>query len=157
LSHELKYGASYRVATSVTSSNWQGGGYIQAPAVARDSPPAGQNEVYLSRQALAGVKTKYTSAYVQDTLTTGNLTLNLGLRYDRQGGDNLPETVTATPIRPDLLPAVTYGGSPIGFTWKTWAPRVGLTYALGKDRATLLRASYSRFANQLGSGPTEAQ
>jgi hypothetical protein len=157
LSHELKYGASYRVATSITSSNWQGGGYIDTPGVAPVTPPPGENFVYLSRQAFPGVKTKYTSAYVQDTLTTGNLTVNLGLRYDRQGGDNLPLTVPANPVRPDLLPPVAFAGSPIGFTWKTWAPRVGLTYALGKDRSTLLRASYSRFADQLGAGPTQAQ
>ena len=31
------------------------------------------------------------------------------------------------------------------------APRLGLTYALGKDRKTLLRATYARFADQLDS------
>jgi hypothetical protein len=61
--------------------------------------------------------------------------------------------VAANPVEPNLLPAVSFGGGPIGFTWKTWAPRVGLTYALGKDRGTLLRASYSRFADQLGTNP----
>src|SRR5262249_4699789 len=45
-----------------------------------------------------------------------------------------------------------YAGAPAGFTWTDWAPRVGLTYALGKDRSTLLRASYSRFADQLAAG-----
>jgi hypothetical protein len=158
LSHELKYGASYRVATSVTSSAWQGSGYIVAPAVSGYGPfPAGQQALYLSRDALPGVKTKYTSGYVQDTLTSGNLTVNLGLRYDRQGGDNLPEVVGANALAPNLLPAVSFAGSPIGFTWKTWAPRLGLTYALGKDRATLLRASYSRFADQLSADVNHAQ
>jgi hypothetical protein len=157
LSHELKYGASYRVATSVTSVNWQGGGFIDGPAVAPVTPPAGENFLYLSRAEFAGVKTKYTSAYAQDTLTTGNLTVNLGLRYDRQGGDNLPEVVPANPIAPALLPPVQFGGSTIGFTWKTWSPRLGLTYALGKDRSTLLRASYSRFADQLSADSNHAQ
>jgi len=153
LSHELKYGAAYRIAESATNLNWAGSGYIVDGSLGPESnsPPAGLNGLYLSRAALPDVKTKYTSAYAQDTLTTGNLTVNLGLRYDRQGGDNLAALVPANPIRPDLLPAVAYGGGPAGFTWKTWAPRAGLTYALGKDRATLLRASYSRFADQLGS------
>jgi hypothetical protein len=150
VSHELKYGAAYRQATSVTSSGWQGGGYIVNGPVFYGNP---NNYAALSRTAIPGVKTKYTSVYAQDTLTSGNLTANIGLRYDRQGGDNLATTVPANPIVPDLLPAVSFGGGPIGFTWKTWAPRVGLTYALGKDRATLLRASYSRFADQLGSSP----
>ncbi|HXO40337.1 MAG TPA: hypothetical protein VN999_02740, partial [Thermoanaerobaculia bacterium] len=50
------------------------------------------------------------------------------------------------------LPAVSFAGGPSGFAWNTWSPRLGLTYALGKDRSTLLRASYSRFADQLSTG-----
>ena len=151
LSHELKYGAAYRIAESATNFNWAGSGWIADSAVSSLSPGPGLNGLYLSRAALPDVKAKYTSAYAQDTLTTGNLTVNLGLRYDRQGGDNLGSTVPANSAAPDLLPAVTYAGGTAGFTWKTWSPRVGLTYALGKDRSTLLRASYSRFADQLGN------
>ncbi len=151
VSHELKYGAAYRIATSVTSAGWQGGGFILSNAIT--GAPAGENSLYLARTGIPGVKTKYTSVYAQDTLSSGNLTANLGLRYDRQGGDNLGDSVPANSVRPDLLPAVSFAGGPIGFTWKTWAPRVGLTYALGKDRTTLLRASYSRFADQLGTAP----
>ncbi len=149
LSNELKYGASYRVATSVTSSGWQGGGFILSDALTGTA----DNYLILARPGIPKVQVKYTSAYAQDTITTGNLTANIGLRYDRQGGDNLGDSVTANSVRPDLLPAVSYAGGPIGFTWKTWAPRVGLTYALGKDRSTLLRASYSRFADQLATAP----
>ncbi len=39
-----------------------------------------------------------------------------------------------------------------GFDWTSISPRLGLTYALGAERKTLLRASYSRFADQLGTG-----
>ena len=38
------------------------------------------------------------------------------------------------------------------FEWDTIVPRVGLTYALGQERKTLLGAPYSRFADQLASG-----
>jgi len=34
--------------------------------------------------------------------------------------------------------------------FKDWQPRVSATYALGKNRTTLLRGSYARFADQLG-------
>ncbi len=98
----------------------------------------------------------FTQGYAQDTLTSGNLTANLGLRYDRQGGKNLPEVAPANPVRPDLLPASSYAGGPIGFTWTSWSPRVGLTYALGKDRSTLLRGSYARFADQLSADANHA-
>jgi Carboxypeptidase regulatory-like domain len=152
LSHELKYGAAYRIAESATNSNWAGSGWISDAANGfLGNEPAGTNDLFLSRAALPDVKIKYTSAYAQDTLSAGSLTVNLGLRFDRQTGDNLGVTIPANPIAPALLPAVTYGGAPAGFTWTTWAPRVGLTYALGNDRSTLLRASYSRFADQLSA------
>jgi hypothetical protein len=149
LSHELKYGAAYRIAESATNFNWAGSGWVSDGANGFLGAPPGENDLFLSRAALPDVKVKYTNAYAQDTLTTGNLTVNVGLRYDRQTGDNLGVSIPANPIAPTLLPAVTYAGGPAGFTWTTWAPRVGLTYALGKDRSTLLRASYSRFADQL--------
>ncbi len=151
VSNELKYGASYRVATAVTSVNWQGGGLIF-----QDGFGPGVGFLALSREELVGIKTKYSSGYVQDTLTTGSLTANLGLRYDRQTGDNLSETVPANFLEPTILPAQSFAGGPIGFTWTDWSPRIGLTYALGKDRSTLLRASYSRFADQLGSAVASA-
>src|ERR1700724_2693108 len=154
LSHELKYGAAYRIAESATNVNWSGSGLMISGSLSPElnSPPAVLNALYLSRAALPDAKVKYTNAYAQDTLTTGNLTVNVGLRFDRQTGDNLAVTVPANPIAPTLLPAVAYARAPAGFTWTDWSPRVGLTYALGKDRSTLLRASYSRFADQLGAG-----
>jgi Carboxypeptidase regulatory-like domain len=152
LSHELKYGAAYRIAESATNATWAGSGWISDAANGfLGNEPAGTNDLFLTRAALPVTKTKYTQAYGQDTLTAGNLTANIGVRFDRQYGDNLASTVPANPIAPELLPAVSYAGGPSGFTWTNWSPRLGLTYALGKDRSTLLRASYSRFTEQLGS------
>jgi hypothetical protein len=157
LSHELKYGASYRQAESVTNRGFPGGGLIEAPNEdGFGPPPNGLNGLYLARNALAGVNMKYTSGYVQDTVTTGNLTANLGLRFDDQTGDNLAETVPANSIDPALLPAVSYAGGNIGFRWQTFSPRLGLTYALGQDHNTLLRFSYSRFADQLSADGAHA-
>jgi hypothetical protein len=85
-------------------------------------------------------------------MTFGNLTANLGLRYDKQGGENQAASAAANPFRPDLLPAVNYPGQDLGFEWETISPRLGLTYAMGQDRNTLLRASYSHFADQLATG-----
>jgi hypothetical protein len=57
--------------------------------------------------------------------------------------------VDAHPVLPDLLPALSFAGNDAGFEWETILPRLGVTYALGAERRTLLRASYSRFAEQL--------
>ena len=152
LSHELKYGAGFREAEVQSLSRWAGAGFMLALGA---SAPNTQY-ILLAREAKPASKTEYTSAYIQDTLSLGNLTINAGLRYDKQGGENLPSTVSANSLFPDLLPSFTYQGGDAGFEWETIAPRLGLTYALGAERKTLLRASYSRFADQLGSATTSA-
>ncbi len=141
LSHELKYGAGYRVVEVRSLSSYPGGGLEFSPEF-----------LQLSRDGVANVDAQYTSAFVQDTLAAGRLTINLGLRWDRQTGENLPTSVPANPVAPDLLPAVRVDGSDAGFAWTDLVPRLGATWALGEKRNTLLRASYSRYADQLGSG-----
>ena len=47
------------------------------------------------------------------------------------------------------MPAVTFSGADAPFDWTTISPRIGLTYALGEERKTLLRASFSRFPEQI--------
>src|SRR4029079_7179553 len=98
------------------------------------------------------VVNKYDQAYVQDTMTVGNLTANVGIRYDKQGGENISRTLRASPHLPSVLPEVHFNGGDIGFEWTDITPRLGITYALGAERKTLLRARYSRFADAVGAG-----
>ena len=130
-------------------SRWGGVGYrLRLLAVYLDDAVIG-----LARDAGPSVRTNYTSVYAQDTLTVGNLTANIGVRYDKQDGENLAALAAGQPGRlPSVLPAVSVAKGDIGFAWTDITPRLGLTYALGAERKTLLRASYSRFADQLGSG-----
>ena len=58
----------------------------------------------------------------------GNLTVNLGARFDYQQGKNLPSAVPANPVFPELLPAVVYpGDTGYPITWRMVQPRVGAT------------------------------
>ena len=151
LSHELKFGAGYRIAEVASLSRWPGLGYY----LTNDwgfGENGDQGLVYLMRDGFPASEQTYTNLYAQDTLSAGNLTVNLGLRYDLQESENLARTVRANPFFPELLPAYTFNGSEAGFEWESIVPRLGLTYALGAERKTLLRASYSRFADQLGTG-----
>ena len=85
---------------------------------------------------------------MSDTLTSDRLTVSAGVRYDYGRARNAAASVPANPEYPDLLPAVQYPGDE-GYPISAgrWQPRVGATYALGQKRRTLLRASYSRFAD----------
>jgi hypothetical protein len=148
VSHELKFGAGYRQADVTSLTTWPNGTIVLDAAAAGTS----LNLLEVVRNGGASIKQKYKDAYAQDTLTSGNLTVNIGVRYDIQGGENQARTQPANPFLPNVLPQASTTSADIGFEWKSFSPRVGLTYALGPERKTLLRASYSRFADQLGTG-----
>ncbi len=85
----------------------------------------------------------------------------MGVRYDDQkgfnAGSNAPgnnsvcDPSQAFSLGNPCIPALTYGGAATEIHFKDWEPRVGLTYSLGAQKSTLLRASYARFADQLGT------
>ena len=144
LRHELKFGFGYRHQRLDSASTWPGDLLV---GYAPFDPPLAA----ITRLQSAKSEVNIYDAFVGDTIQTGNLTINVGARFDYQQGKNLPSTVPANPVFPELLPAVRYGGdSGYPITWRLFQPRLGATYAMGSDRRTLLRASYSRFANQLG-------
>ncbi len=147
--HELKYGFSYRKAGVTSVTAWPGNGnYGQL-----NYGGPGIDAAVLTRPAGFAGALQYYNAYAGDTITFGNLTINAGVRYDVQSGFNQAGTSPANPIVPDLLPAVAGSDEPERFKWKNWEPRVGVTYALGSAHKALLKASYARFADQLGIGP----
>ncbi|HSS49366.1 MAG TPA: hypothetical protein VLX28_10500, partial [Thermoanaerobaculia bacterium] len=147
LSHELKFGGGYRQADVTSLTTWPNGTIVLDAAAAGTS----LNLLEVVRNGGAAIKQTYKDAYAQDTLTSGNLTVNIGVRYDVQGGENQARSQPANPFLPNVLPTVSTQSHDIGFEWKSFTPRLGLTYALGAERKTLLRASYSRFADQLGT------
>ncbi len=144
LGHELKFGFSYRTTPVASSTTWPGSGSYG------DLANFGEPVATLTRRAVTSGDLEYYSGYIGDTLTTGNLTINAGARYDLQRGQNVASVTPANPVIPDLMPEIRSEDGEIGFEWEDISPRVGLTYSLGKDRKTLLKASYARYADQLG-------
>lgn len=141
LRHELKFGFGYQQNRIDSISTWPGDQLV-------GNVPFGRASV--TRPSQTDFVHNWYDSYLADTFQLGNLTVNAGLRFDYQQGKNLPSSVPASPVFPELLPAVNYAGDkgyPI--TWRQLQPRVGATYAIGTDGRTLIRASYSQFANQL--------
>ena len=156
VSHELKFGGSYRTAQNDSLFGVTGRGVYNYSGEIWGLP-AGNTEVALvwrDRHVLQELT--YQAAWLQDTLTWENLTFNAGLRYDIQDGENLASNVPGARVNtPFMSQAINFPGNDPEFEWENISPRLGLTYALGEERNTLLRGSFSRFVDQLGTGVVE--
>jgi hypothetical protein len=144
--HELKFGFGWRKATVDSTDTFPGNGIISEHA---NYP---EMSATVKRDFAVKSDTVYTSAYGGDTWTRDRLTVNLGVRWDRQAGSLGAASVPASRALPTLLPALTVTPVKNAIIWNSVTPRVGFTYALDENRKTLARASYSMFASQLGSG-----
>ena len=170
LNHELKFGFGYRKTPVSSSSGWPGptAGYWRfrsAGYCAARNLAAGCAQGKLFRDSNKSMDEKTNDLYVGDTIIAGNLTLQAGLRWDQQQGKNIANSAAANPVLatpitgipgcapPNIcqLPGVAYGGDSRSLKWDAVSPRIGLTYALGANKKTLLRAGYNRYVNQLGS------
>ncbi|HKH46669.1 MAG TPA: TonB-dependent receptor [Thermoanaerobaculia bacterium] len=151
-SHELKFGGGFREQENFSGTVWPRGKFVNAGELTGLDP--GIAVVAFARDRQVGLRTNYDSAWVQDTLTIDRLTINAGLRYDKQRGENLATSDPGNAQANGLLPPLDFKGNDAGgFEWETVVPRVGATYALGEDRKTLLRGSFSQYAEQLGQIP----
>jgi len=152
ISHELKFGWGYRNATVSTLTAWPGSQWVDDYTGVQ---PVGNGDTGIvgfmrgNGAAVFGIKTN--DAYIGDTMMLGNLTVNAALRYDKQKGFVNAGVSPANPNVPTVLPTINAPGVS-GLSWSNISPRLGLTYTLGADRRTLVRAAYSRYVNQINSG-----
>jgi hypothetical protein len=149
IDHELKFGFGYRDTPVESVTVWPGSGnfgnFYDGYALAG-----------LTRPAIPHFGSRYLDFYVGDTILLNNLTLTGGFRYDIQRARNFGSSVPANPVVPDLLPAVSYAGDDRSLEWKGISPRIGATLALGAEKKTILRGSYNRYMDQLGSSDVGA-
>ena len=141
----MKYGFGWRRVNATTGTLWPGNGILGVV----QSPTTVIAQVF--REGSGTNRTEYVDAYLGDTISKGRATIDLGVRYDRQGGRALPSATAANPAFPTLVPGLNFAGYDAPFTWNNISPRAGLTYALDESRKTVARASYARFAGQLDS------
>ncbi len=143
--HEIKFGASVRRYTDDTVLRYAGDFLdveLNAAGTTIAIPVRPYHQV---NHAL------YSSFYVGDTLSLDRLTLNGALRFDRTTNSIDAITVQPHPVVPDVLPGVDAPAVENAVVWNAWSPRVGVTYAVGADRKTIVRGSYASFASQLNA------
>jgi len=154
-SNELKFGGSYRHQDNRSATVWPHG-YEAQDCNFFGCDPNVPNLVGIEffRNRKVNIRGEYASAWAQDTWTLGNWTVNAGARFDDQLLKNRAAFGAGTPIAQGLVPDVSFPGNDAGgFAWRTVVPRIGVTYAVGKERKTLLRGTFSQYAEQLGEIP----
>jgi hypothetical protein len=154
-SNQLKFGGSYRHQDNVSSTIWPHGYEViscQDLGCASNDPTL--NEIEFFRNRKVSIRSEYGSAWAQDTMSAGNWTINAGARLDDQFLKNRAESDPGNPLAQGFLPPISFQGNDAGgFAWRTVVPRVGVTYALGEQKKTLLRGTFSQYAEQLGQIP----
>jgi hypothetical protein len=145
-SHDLKYGAGFRNVDAISGTQWPGNGILGLQRSATDF------QAQIFRQGNGGNRAEYLDFYVGDTISRDRMTIDFGIRYDRQWGRALPSTTQSNKAFPDVVPGFTFAGYETPFTWNNVSPRAGITYALDEGKKTVARASFSRYAGQLETG-----
>jgi hypothetical protein len=89
------------------------------------------------------------SAFLIDAVTVGPLTLDLGVRFDRNRA--ISQDLHAIDLEGRDTPEKIAGAGPL-YTWNTVSPRVGMTARVSADGRTLVRGSYGRFSQGVLTG-----
>jgi hypothetical protein len=99
--------------------------------------------------------------FVQDAINIGRLTLNLGVRFDgthytrpeetRKGWVDVNNNGLANILLPEIFPTADTIAPEMKdlVVWNVLQPRIGLTFDLFGDGTTALKATYSRYAENL--------
>jgi len=134
--HEFKFGVQYTRGTAKNIGSYSGGVvyylYYGEPYSAYFQAPYSDGE---SLNKLG--------VFIDDSWSiTKRLTLNLGLRFDRQDGNFLEVDRLDSSMQPtgEKVP-----GQDNIVVWNNWSPRVGLAYQLTSDMKTILRANYGHY------------
>ena len=143
--HAFKAGYRYRTAKEHSES------HIGGNTEARYRTGAA-SEATLYRDSIVDYQLVTHAFHVQDTLTIQRLTVNLGVRWDRQGNEALPSAVPAHPFAPQWLPAISFGGADSGVIWNDWSPRLGMTYDFSGTGRTIAKSSYAIYYGQRSPG-----
>ena len=176
VSNEFRFGYGFRDTPVSSASIYPGpafGYWDQSPGAAlctNNGLSSNCGTAWLYRQPTASYSGEYNELYLGDTIMVGDLTIQAGLRYDDQASSiqalNVdPNPIIGTPLSLPcitsancaggslnvLLPGVNYPGQDEELNWKSISPRLGVTWALGNEKKTLLRAGYNRYVSQMGS------
>jgi Carboxypeptidase regulatory-like domain/TonB-dependent Receptor Plug Domain len=156
--HALRFGGHWRNSNTTSISHSGGYATVRYPtATTNDCTVAATGcQVDLIRDGYSVYDLTNYAAYVQDTMTRGRATYQLGLRFDYNKDEAGASSIVANPLGGPWLPGLDFQGADPGVAFKDWSPRVGMTYDLSGTGRTLARANYARYYGQVGNGGVAA-
>ena len=155
-SHDFKVGYEFQIDSSRFGAN-ANSGHIRYLDDSANRRPFGADRIMLFSVPAEGEiasdnRNRHHAAYIQDTWRpAGRLSLNLGVRYEQQRTYFLD--AVSDPYLVDFFPAGTTAGR-TNVVWNTWAPRLGLTFALAPQ--TVLKGHYGRYYLNLADAHEDA-
>ncbi len=149
--HEFKLGFAYKNASVTTSCQYGGDAIFYDYSGARGDASLGAGVAKLRYANVPKFKLLTTGVYASDTFRLDRLTLNLGLRYQRDSSSVDASSAPANSVAPDLLPALSFPGSNDLPVFNSFSPRIGATWDVKGDGKTVIRGNYARFYD--GNGP----
>jgi hypothetical protein len=134
--HEFKFGVQYTRGTAKNIGSYSGGVvyylYYGEPYSAYFQAPYSDGE-----------SVNKLGVFIDDSWSiTKRLTLNLGLRFDRQDGNFMEVDRLGADMKPT---GEKVSGQNNVIVWNNWSPRLGLVYQLTSDMKTILRANYGHY------------
>src|SRR4051812_23662700 len=152
--HAFKIGGYWRDSNTTSINHTGGFATVRYPNSINDDCSLSTTgcQVDLTRDGYTVYDLVNYSAYAQDTVTHGRLTMQLGVRYDYTKDKAGAANIAANPLGGPWLPAIEFPGADPGVAFKNFSPRVGFTYDLTGDGKTIARANYARYYGQVGNG-----
>ncbi len=158
--HSFKAGYKWRSDEAYTEGTWGGNLVARYNSGTRPNFSVPYSARFY-RDSITDYFLYQQAGYVQDNFTRKRLTLNLGIRWDRQHDNAAAANVPASPFQGQVmgdgrtftfLPAVTFPGANDGVVWNNFAPRLGITYDLTGTGKNVVKASFARYYSQRTTG-----
>jgi len=148
--HEIKFGVDYVTATVTTYDLYEGNLSLAYWGPDPSLPTGEWWEAWLVRDYYINEWFARYSAFIQDTMTFGKLTVNVGVRYDQEQSKVKDETQPASPWLPQYMPELKIDEFDPGVKWKVFSPRVSLIYDIFGTGKDVLKLSLARYGTQSG-------
>lgn len=149
--HELKFGADYMSATTSTFNLYEADLYLEYYGPDSTMPTGEYWAVYLFRDYLTNYNFNRFSAFVQDTISVGRFTFNLGLRYDQEKSIVKDLDIPAALYLSQYMPAVKIDEFDPGVKWQVLSPRFSVSYDIFGNGKDVIKFSVARYGSQSGN------